>query len=615
LVECIAADAIAGGELGGDKAMSFRQRLLVVMAMLVTAAVGTVAWFTSVRARAAFEQVDHQRTAAIVSQFHEEFGVRQASVAKALERLSANEEVQHIALEAAHGGDTSLYVREARTLAREQQLDYLDLVAGDGTILSSAEWPAHFAYKLPQAATARSTPALDRVEIAEGGELGLVASRAVTVPDGVLYLYGGKRLDAAFLKELSMPAGARVWMVQVGSGALGQNSIVGEAPPSIELLRPLLAGAVLGKESSAALATSRDPLDRVTVQAIPLRDEQGTVSTVLLVETSRRPLLELERQIKAAALATAGVGLLLSILLALWISGRFSRPVEQLAAASREIAAGNWNARVDLHSRDEFGELGRTFNSMTTQLAAQRDKLVQAERVAAWRELARRLAHELKNPLFPLQITAENLMRARKLTEHEFDEVFEESTATLLEELGHLKTIIGRFSDFSKMPKPQVQMMGVNALLQRVLTLHSAQLAQAAKPVLLETSLDGKAGEIEADEELLYRVVSNLVLNAVDAMPEGGTISMSTRAEDEDVVIEVRDTGVGMTPEESARLFTPYYTTKQHGTGLGLAIAQSVVSDHHGTITVESEPGRGSAFILRLPRKQPQSALQAEAAR
>jgi signal transduction histidine kinase len=568
-----------------------------------------------VRARVAFEQVDHQRTAAIVAQFREEFATRQASVAAALDRLAATEPVQHIAFESAHAGETSLYVREARELAHEQQLDYLDLVSGDGTILSSAEWPAHFSYKLPQAATIHGAPALDRVEIADGAELGLVASRAVVVPDGVLYLYGGKRLDAAFLKELSLPAGARVWMVQAGAGGLSQSSIVGDAPPAIDLLRPLLNDALTGKESSAAIAASPDPLDRMTVQGIPLRDEQGAVSAVLLVGTSRRPLLELERQIKAAALATAGAGLLLSILLALWISARLSRPVEQLAAASREIAAGNWNAHVEVRSRDEFGELSETFNSMTTQLTAQRDKLVQTERVAAWRELARRLAHELKNPLFPLQITVENLMRARALPEREFNEVFEESTATLLEELGHLKTIIGRFSDFSRMPKPQVQSMQVNALLQRVLTLHAAQLSQAAKPVRLETRLDERAGDIEGDEELLYRVVSNLVLNAVDAMPEGGMITMATHAQDAEVVIEVRDNGVGMTPEESARLFTPYYTTKQHGTGLGLAIAQSVVSDHHGTIIVESEPGEGSAFLIRLPRKQPQTALQVEAIR
>ena len=595
--------------------MSFRGRLLVAMAVMVTAAVASVAWFTAVRARVAFEQVDHQRTVAIVSQFREEFAARKTSVEQALERLSASEVVQQIAFEAAHSGDTSSFVRQARTLAHEQQLDYLDLVAGDGTILSSAEWPAHFAYKLPQATTARATPALDRVELADGSELGLVASRTLTVPDGVLYLYGGKRLDAAFLRELSLPAGARVWMVQLGSGTLAQASMVGDGPPPIALLRPLLGEAVSGKESSAAIATSPDPLDRVTVQAIPLRDEQGAVSAVLLVETSRRPLLELERQIKTVALATAGAGLLLSIPLALWISGRFSRPVEQLAAASRQIAAGNWSARVELYSHDEFGELGRSFNSMTSQLASQRDKLVQTERVAAWRELARRLAHELKNPLFPLQITVENLVRARALPEAEFEEVFDESTATLLEELAHLKTIIGRFSDFSRMPRPEVQIMDVNALILRVLNLHAAQLEQATKPVRLETVLDDKAGEIEADEELLYRALSNLVLNAVDAMPEGGTITMATRAGNDEVTIEIRDTGTGMTPEESARLFTPYYTTKQHGTGLGLAIAQSVVSDHNGTIAVESAAGRGSSFIVRLPRKQPASALQAESAR
>jgi signal transduction histidine kinase len=157
--------------------------------------------------------------------------------------------------------------------------------------------------------------------------------------------------------------------------------------------------------------------------------------------------------------------------------------------------------------------------------------------------------------------------------------------------------------------------LDVNALILRVLNLHAAQLEQATKPVSLETMLDDNAGEIEADEELLYRVLSNLVLNAVDAMPEGGTITMTTRAGDDEVTIEIRDTGVGMTPEESARLFTPYYTTKQHGTGLGLAIAQSVVSDHNGTIAVESAAGRGSSFVVRLPRRQPAPVPQAESAR
>src|SRR5690349_12813979 len=125
--------------------------------------------------------------------------------------------------------------------------------------------------------------------------------------------------------------------------------------------------------------------------------------------------------------------------------------------------------------RDEIGELAAAFNRMTEQLAEQRDRAIQAERVAAWRELARRLAHELKNPLFPLQITIENLRKARDLSESEFDEVFEESTGTLLAELGNLKTIIGRFSDFAKMPPPSFEPVDVNQIVRNVMKLYDAQ--------------------------------------------------------------------------------------------------------------------------------------------
>ena len=152
-----------------------------------------------------------------------------------------------------------------------------------------------------------------------------------------------------------------------------------------------------------------------------------------------------------------------------WTAARVTQPVEQLAAASRQVAAGNWNVRVEARSKDEFGELARAFNQMTQQLIEQRDRLVQSERVAAWRELARRLAHELKNPLFPLQITVENLLRAREVDPAEFDEVFRESSQTLLAELANMKTIIGRFSDFAKMPAPQLQAVNINEVVSGAL--------------------------------------------------------------------------------------------------------------------------------------------------
>jgi len=262
---------------------------------------------------------------------------------------------------------------------------------------------------------------------------------------------------------------------------------------------------------------------------------------------------------------------------------------------------------VPVTSADEFGQLGGAFNRMTHELGEQRRKLVQAERVAAWRELARRLAHELKNPLFPLQITIENLVRARERAPEQFDEVFQESTRTLLAELANLKTIIGRFSDFAKMPAPQPEPVALNELVKDTMTFLEPQLQAPGRPAIrTQLELTSSIPQIQADPELLRRALQNLVLNAVDAMDSGGTLTVRTETSADAVQLSVSDTGSGLTPEECERLFTPYYTTKQHGTGLGLAIVQSVVSDHGGNIAVQSEPGRGATFVITLPLRIPE---------
>jgi nitrogen fixation/metabolism regulation signal transduction histidine kinase len=235
---------------------------------------------------------------------------------------------------------------------------------------------------------------------------------------------------------------------------------------------------------------------------------------------------------------------------------------------------------------------------MTAELTAQRERLLQAERVAAWRELARRLAHELKNPLFPLQITVENMQRARERYPEQFDEVFREGTATLLAELAQLKQIIARFSDFAKMPTPEMQPVDLNALAAETVKFFEPQLAQAR--VSAATRLDPNLRTVPADPEQMSRVLRNLVLNAIDAMPDGGTLTIRTAATEGGALLEISDTGQGLTPEECERLFTPYYTTKTHGTGLGLAIVQSVISDHHGRVSVNSEKGKGATFRIEL---------------
>ena len=183
---------------------------------------------------------------------------------------------------------------------------------------------------------------------------------------------------------------------------------------------------------------------------------------------------------------------MLGAILSWWGAARITRPVTKLVQGAKEVAAGNWSARVDVRSKDDIGQLAAAFNTMTGELVDQREKLVQAERVAAWRELARRLAHELKNPLFPLQITVENLRRARDKDSEEFEEVFDESTATLLAEIENLKGIIGRFSDFARMPKPELRPVDMNEVVRTVVRLFEAQFSAVGRPPITpELHLEG----------------------------------------------------------------------------------------------------------------------------
>jgi two-component system nitrogen regulation sensor histidine kinase NtrY len=377
-------------------------------------------------------------------------------------------------------------------------------------------------------------------------------------------------------------------------------------PP--EKLEPLIdAVRKYGQEMTAVVPWSGDQAEDEVFHAIPLlgagAGKDRPLLAILLIGNSRRAYVELKRHIGSAALLVAGGGILLAILLSSWAAARVTRPVEQLAHAAQEVAAGNWNVRVDVTGDDELGQLADSFNRMTTELLGQRERLLQAEQVAAWRELARRLAHELKNPLFPLQLTVENLVRARQQNPEQFEEVFRESSRTLLAEIANLKGIIGRFSEFSQMPQPHLQRVQVNDVIRGVMQLLQAQLEVPGRAkITCELQLDPHLEAVSADAELLHRAVSNLVLNAMDAMPQGGTLTLRTQNDDGKLLIEVADTGSGMTAEECERIFTPYYTSKQHGTGLGLAIVQSVVSDHGGRVRVRSEPGHGTTFVIELPR-------------
>lgn len=569
--------------------MSFRTKVILTTSFSVAASVWIVALVVSTVITRTFEQRDAQRTATLVAQFQREFDRRGQELGRRMDAVAGSQEIGSMASALAEPQpDIAPFLNDATAMAQEQGLDFLELVGPDGKIVSSAQWPARYGYKedwLTQTQDWKSVPAfLKREDLPEGSALGLFVVRTVPSGSSSLYIAGGQRVDKQFLDSLVLPEGMRL-VLWDGTGAADR-----EAAPLIDEVR------------SRPRELSRiSPSGTETLTAIPLLGRDKQLLAVLVAANSRQDLLGLKTYIRQMAIIIGLAGVLAGIVLSWWAASRVTRPLRQLTANVRQVASGDWDARAHIASKDEIGRLAADFNQMTMQLVEQKSRIIQTERVAAWRELARRLAHELKNPLFPLQITIENLQRAREQSPEQFEEVFRESTSTLLAELQNLKLIIGRFSDFAKMPAPQFERVDLNAISREVIGFFDAQFrAPGRAQFTAQLDLEDGLPPIDADPDQLRRALRNLVLNAMDAMPQGGTITVRTRRHDKRVAVEVADTGEGLTKEECERLFTPYYTTKRHGTGLGLAIVQSVVSDHHGSISVESEPGKGATFRMEF---------------
>jgi nitrogen fixation/metabolism regulation signal transduction histidine kinase len=308
---------------------------------------------------------------------------------------------------------------------------------------------------------------------------------------------------------------------------------------------------------------------------------------------------ELRRVLILATVLVLGTVLVLTIA----IARRTTAPIRALQEQTQRIAAGDFAARLDLRSRDELGELARAFDRMAQELGESRSKLIKAEKDAAWREMARQVAHEIKNPLTPISLSATLLERAKSEKSPEFDAIFKSTMAMIQRQVEAMRQIASDFSAFAGARKPEPERVELRPLLLEVLELNAAW----ARELKVEVQFEGDCGPVFADRGELRRVLINLVSNAFEAMQQGGTLRIALarvvdgRAWSE---ISIRDSGVGLSTEIRKHLFEPYFTTRTHGTGLGLAICQRLVDEMGGTIALVPvpEPGsRGTIARVRLP--------------
>jgi signal transduction histidine kinase len=332
--------------------------------------------------------------------------------------------------------------------------------------------------------------------------------------------------------------------------------------------------------------------------AAPVRLEEGrailTVPLALRQQEVDRQVDTLDRRVLLAAVLFA----LLGAAIGYYMAERIGDPVNRLTRATRRIARGDFSARVAETSSDELRRLVADFNQMAADLQRQRNELERTHRLEAWAEMARQVAHEIKNPLTPIQLSSEHLVRVNKDKGEPLTPVLEECVTSILSQVKLLRQIAAEFSSFASRPTPRPE---PTALAELVPTVVEPYITGLAGRVSVQIDVPPALPPVIVDRVLLARALTNMIENALHAMPGGGVLTIKAEANHTTLALSVTDTGTGMDPEALRRIFEPYFSTKATGTGLGLTIAKRNVELNGGTIEVRSAPGKGTTVVIQLP--------------
>ncbi len=294
-------------------------------------------------------------------------------------------------------------------------------------------------------------------------------------------------------------------------------------------------------------------------------------------------------------LGITGVVILLVAVISHFIGRHLVNPIKTLVQFTQQVAEGNLEGQCEVKTHDEIGDLTSAFNQMTQDLRNSRVELIQAERLGTAGKMAASFAHEIRNPLSSMRMVAQMLLRKQEPSE----EKQKQSVTHILEEIERIDVIVKGFMDFARPASLELATHNLNSALQAVLNLMEANLNH--HQIALVKEFDIRLPIIRFDLDKYKQAFMNIVLNAMDAMPEGGTLTIQTLQDSDAIRINVVDTGVGITPEDMNRLFEPFFTTKSQGTGLGLANAKRVFEEHGGGIQINSAAGSGTTVSLWMP--------------
>jgi nitrogen fixation/metabolism regulation signal transduction histidine kinase len=290
----------------------------------------------------------------------------------------------------------------------------------------------------------------------------------------------------------------------------------------------------------------------------------------------------------------------LAALLAFLLSKNITRPLDIITRRFRKTKLGQYNEPIEWQGKDEVGELVNEYNRMLAQLESSALKLAQNERESAWREMAQQVAHEIKNPLTPMKLRMQQLVRTWKENPEGFNERLKTFSESMIEQIDALSRIANEFSNFAKMPKPAMEEVELSEMIQKVMALfgdkENIQLSYHCSYQ--------KPHVVLVDRDQIIRVLNNLITNAFQAIPPDrkGRVSLSLHVSTQSFIVRVSDNGVGISDDNKRNIFVPNFTTKSTGTGLGLAMVKTIVEQNNGRVFFRSRKGKGASFFVELPK-------------
>jgi len=299
----------------------------------------------------------------------------------------------------------------------------------------------------------------------------------------------------------------------------------------------------------------------------------------------------------AATAVIFGIGLLLSIILA----KRYTKPIEEVVQAARNVAHGNLDQEIHTERKDEIGELAKSFNHMVGKLQEERvleERLRKAEQQAGLGQFSLSIAHEIRNPLNFISLSIDHIQKKYEPQEEGGKEPFDSLIRNIKSEIQRVSRFAESFLEFSRPLELNLQKTDMVKLIEDVLELVKAKAEKDKISIITEL---GALPEIDLDPGFIKTCLYNIILNAFHAMPDGGKVTIRTGRMDDKLSIVIEDTGVGISSEKIAKIFDPFFTTKQDGIGIGLSLTKRVVEEHKGRIEFKSIEGKGSAVTISLP--------------